>query len=202
MSDRKPGCWMFISAAFLIFCGLLAIGVGITVFVLDLAKMAKGMQRVVVPGSGKLKLDAPGSYTVFHEYRSKIEGRAHTSQAGLANLDCTVTDPNGEDVPLAPVNGSMTYNVGSRSGRAVWVFYADQPGTYTLNGARPGGATKPKAVLAVVGGFGKAIGRAVLWIFAGLGIGVVAIITGIVILIMALVLRSRRPTPAPATHGG
>jgi len=36
--------------------------------------------RVVVPGSAVLTLDKPGSYTIYHEKKSTVDGRYYASE--------------------------------------------------------------------------------------------------------------------------
>src|SRR5262249_43393791 len=47
------------------------------------------MIRVVVPGDAELKLEEPGTYTIFHEYHSLVDGRIYTVE-GVSGLTIDV----------------------------------------------------------------------------------------------------------------
>lgn len=55
--------------------------------------------QVVVPGEMELTLDS-GSYTIFHERQSTVDGRIFSAD-GIAGLGVTLTSAAGEPVALA-----------------------------------------------------------------------------------------------------
>src|SRR5882672_5565653 len=122
--------------------------------------------RVVIPGNTVLVLDKPGSYTIYHEKKSTVDGRYYASDAvdGLAlALTSEATDA---PVKLAVLSTEKSYTVGNRSGTSIYAFTIDRPGRYRLAATLAGGRSDPKAVLAVDHGMFGAIAIA----FAGLGV--------------------------------
>src|SRR4026209_1626844 len=62
----------------------------------------QGAIRIVMPGSAVLGLDTPGSYTIFHERRSVVDGRYYASDS-VDGLKVTLADPRGPPGgPAAP----------------------------------------------------------------------------------------------------
>ncbi len=148
------------------------------------------LTRMVAPGEKKMTLQR-GSYTVYHEYRSVVDGRYYESN-DISGLRVAVRTPAGELVALrGAVN--TTYNISGHSGVSLLDFDIDVPGTYTLAAAygdRPG----PEAVLAVGQGF---VGRIFALILGTLAIAVASAGTGIAIASITYVKRRRAAEGKP-----
>jgi uncharacterized RDD family membrane protein YckC len=63
-----------------------------------LAAIDDGVTRMVVPGETMMTLQ-PGTYTVFHEYSSLVDGRYYEAH-DIAGLCVTVADPAGTPIAL------------------------------------------------------------------------------------------------------
>jgi hypothetical protein len=168
---------------------ILIAGIGFFVMFLftGIVGLAGRTTRVVVPGEKELVLSEPGKYTVFHEYKSVIDGKVYASSPQLADLDITLRDQASEEkVKLSPTAVSSTYNIGGRSGYGVFDFRIDRPGTYLLSANyledRPG----PETVLAVSHGF---VTDLVKLIFASIGILFGTLAVSILIIVITLVKR-------------
>jgi len=133
----------------------------------------QGAMRLVMPGSAVLALDTPGSYTIFHERRSVVDGRYYASDS-VDGLKVTLADPRGAPVALAEPTMSTSYQMGNREGRAMLAFEVAEPGRYRLTASLASGGAEPKVVLAVsqglVGGIFQLVFRTLGIAFAGLGI--------------------------------
>jgi hypothetical protein len=157
----------FVAAGFLVFSGISAV--------------EGRLMQVVMPGSATLTLSQPGTYTIYHETRSVVDGQLYASNS-VGGLRVSLRAPDGSAVPLAPSSGGATYKFGSREGRSVFSFTVATPGEYRITGALPDGRTEPKVVLAVesglMGGMFQMIGGALGLVFGGLAIaGVIVVIT-------------------------
>jgi hypothetical protein len=118
--------------------------------------------RFVVPGSVELALDEPGTYTIFHEADSVVDGRLYSVQS-IGGLQLTVTAAgDGKTVPITDPTISSSYTIGSHSGKSVWGFNITQPGRYRLTAAYPGGQSEPQTVLTIWRGFVGGLVRMIL----------------------------------------
>lgn len=152
------------------------------------------MIRFVVPGNVDLTLDAPGTYTIFHESESVVDGKLYTAP-NIAGLRVTVTGDGGTSVPVATGNFSAHYSVGGHSGNAVLVFTIAAPGHYRLNAAYPSGQTEPKTVLALRRGFVSGLLR---MIFGALGSAFVGFVAALALGLTTYFRRRRLLPPQPS----
>jgi hypothetical protein len=105
--------------------------------------------RVVVPGSGELTLDAPGTYTIFHEREGAIDGHLYKVES-LAGLTVTVTEEaSAAAIQVKSPGMNMTYSFGGHEGVSILAFDIVRPGRYRLAGAYDDGRTSPRTVLAI-----------------------------------------------------
>lgn len=172
---RSP-LW-FVLAGVIAVAGFVAAGFHI---VSGLGAIEGRLTQVVVPGSAVLNLKEPGTYTIYYEHQSVVDGRVHTG-SGMAGLRLSMRGPGG-DVQLVPNSGGATYTFGSRQGRSIYSFTATTPGEYRITGVLPDGRGEPKVVLAVesglIGGMARMIGGGIGMAFGGLAIaGILVIVT-------------------------
>jgi hypothetical protein len=122
--------------------------------------------RIVVPGAAVLTLDQPGTYTVFHESESVVDGRVYVAQ-DIAGLRVTVTaEADGKPIHVVTPSGRTTYNFGGHSGVSMLSFDIALPGRYRVSADYAGKGGEPQTVLAI----GRVpIGRIVRTIFAIIG---------------------------------
>lgn len=136
--------------------------------------------RVVVPGEAALPL-VPGSYTIFHEYRSEVDGKVYYANS-LSGLRVALRAPDGRRIALASPSGTSRYTIAGRAGVSVFTFAAPAQGIYSLTAAYEDGARQPQTVLAVGTGFLTEIfvtvAISLALIFGGIG-GAVAIIVAV-----------------------
>jgi hypothetical protein len=133
-------------------------------------ELENALTRIVVPGAGELTLDQPGTYTVFHESESVVDGRVYVAQ-DIAGLRVTVTaEADGKPIPVVTPSGRTTYNFGGHSGVSMLSFDIASPGRYRVSADYAGKSDEPQTVLAI----GRvSIGRIVRTIFAIIGAALV-----------------------------
>jgi hypothetical protein len=155
-----------------------------------LGAVEAGMIRIVVPGSASVTLDKPGTYTIFHERKSAVDGQYYASDTVAGLRVQLVAEAGGAPVNIVVPTSSTTYSMGSRQGASIFAFTVDQLGRYRLITTMTGG----QAVLAIgQGTFGAIfalVGGTIAIAFAGLALA------GIIV---ALVIWQRSKTPKPAT---
>jgi hypothetical protein len=172
---RSP-LW-FVLAGVVAVAGFVAAGFHV---VSGLGAIESRLMQVVMPGSVALNLSEPGTYTIYYERKSVVDGRVHVG-TGMSGLRLSMRGPGG-DVRLVPNSGGATYTFGGREGRSIYSFTATIPGEYRITGTLPDGRGEPKVVLAVetglIGGMALMIGGALAMAFGGLAIaGILVIVT-------------------------
>ena len=146
---------------------------GAAIFLLArLPSLDEGLVRMVAPGEMAIDLQ-PGTYTIFHEYRSVVDGRLVLSD-DVSGLRVAVSAAAGEPIALTGA-AEARYSINGHAGVSVAAFDVDTPGRYTLAAAYRG-RQGPEAVLAVGEGvigkiFGLVLGTIAI-AFAGIGGGI------------------------------
>lgn len=138
--------------------------------------------RVVVPGSTVLVLDKPGTYTIYHEERSVVDGRYYASES-IEGLRVGLTaEASGAAVKLTEPSTNSSYSIGNRKGTSMFAFTIDKPGGYRLTAGLANGRTEPKAVLAIAQGVMAALFSLIFGTlaiaFGGIGVaGAIVVVT-------------------------
>jgi len=166
-----PSRWWYAVAVAVLVLGLA--GMGWTLWS-GLSGIGDLIVRFVVPGSGEVTLSEAGTYTIFHESESVIDGRVYTAPA-VSGLSVTVTEEaSGTAVPVRTPGMHSTYTFGGHSGTSIFAFDAPRPGIYRIAGAYDGGRSEPKTVLAVDRGFFCRLWRTLFFGIASVLVGAVA----------------------------
>jgi hypothetical protein len=162
----------------------------------QLNALSDKLVHLVVPGQIDLHLDKAGTYSIFHERQSVVDGQLFSSH-DIAGLRVSVRSESGASVPLEQPSTSANYSIHSRSGVAIFEFEVRESGTYRLSADYDGGRALPRAVLAVGLGF---VGE----LFATI-LGAIAIIfTGLIgaaVLAVVVYVKRRRARWASAAAG-
>jgi hypothetical protein len=137
-----------------------------------------GMIRVVVPGSATLDLAKPGTYTIFYERQSVVDGQYYPSDSVAGLRVGLIAEATSAPVRVEPAT-STSYSMGSRQGSSIFAFTADRPGRYRLITSLSNG----QAVLAIgqgmVGTIFAMVGMTIAIAFGGLAIA--GVIVGLTI---------------------
>lgn len=120
------GWWYVVAAAFGIGGVVLAIVLGVG-FAEDYADRIDDFERVQVPGSETVVLDA-GDYTIYQEFFG-----ADDSVRFPPDVTVNVTGPDGEAVDIDDYNGSFSYAGSGREGIALSTFEAEERGEYSVS---------------------------------------------------------------------
>jgi len=102
------------------------------------SEFGEGAIRFEVPGTSQFVLSKKGSYCLYHENFSVVNGKVRQQKQDKNGFSCVLTDPNGTDVPLKQVESPLVYasvaNVGRNvyNGYAIFSFEISTPGTYSL----------------------------------------------------------------------
>ncbi len=177
-----PGRIRYVVALAIFLAGMAGMG---AFLVSRLSAMQDQLTRFVVPGTHALTLEA-GSYTIFHEMQSVVDGKVFASP-GLGGLAVTVTGPGGDAVPLSDA-GSGRYTFGGHTGVSLFDFTAPVAGAYTVDARYGDGNAGPETVLAVGAGFMASLLGTV---FGALAIAFSGSIIAAILVVMTLVKRRR-----------
>lgn len=166
-------------------------GMGAMALFLNARLTALGNQliQIVVPGATDLRLAAPGTYTIFVEQNSVVDGRLYVG-GNVSDLRITVRAGDAA-IPLTRVTGSSRYSFGGRSGLAVLEFAVAEPGIYRLSARYADDRTEPQVVLAIGRGF---TGWLFTTIFAALAISFGGAAIALAIAIPVFLKRRRAAT--------
>jgi len=164
---------------------VLGLGGAALYFFSHLAVIDDGVTRMVAPGETTMALQ-PGTYTVFHEYSSVVDGRSYQAN-DIAGLRVTVASRGGMPLVLRST-ADTNYGLAGRKGRSVWAFDIGTAGDYRLSASYEA-ASGPQTVLAVAQGF---IGRVFVLILGTGAIACLAIGAGLGIASIAYIKRHRQ----------
>lgn len=176
MPIKPPSRWWYLLSVAAFLCGFVAMAAFMWP---RLMSMGDELVQVVVPGEAELVLEKSGTYTIFHESKSVVDGQAFVSET-VAGLRVVVRSVSGGDpVKLTSSTTSSSYNIGGRSGSSLFTFVVQTPGRYRMAATYDDGRSGPKAVLAVGHGFlgalFKTIFGALVFAFSGvIAAGVIA----------------------------
>lgn len=162
--------------------------------VASLGDLGGRMMRLVVPGQAEFRLNEAGTYTIFHEYHSVVDGRAYALDA-LSGLQIIVRH-RGSAIELARPTVSSRYSVGSFAGRSLFQFEVNEPGVYLVRAVYGDGRKEPQTVLAIDRNFVGSLVRTILQAF-GIGLGSTALAIAIFGVVLVKRRRALRALTAP-----
>lgn len=190
---RSKWPWIIVVVLLLASFGLAAVGLARAApAVRDLAKnggegLAKRLpEPLLFPGTHTVNIDEPGSWKLFHESESLIDGRPVDSPPG-ADLEVSLRSrTTGEELVLKPTRITETYNLPHRNATAIGQFEVKQTGEYELTAKRKD-APEAEFVLAVgkdvlMKAFGGAVRIVAIFALAGLCF-LASVVLGIVLLV-------------------
>jgi hypothetical protein len=145
-SDVQPGIRYYGVAVLIIVIGFAAFAASIYSGITD---AESGLMLMAAPGSADLFLPEIGEYIIFYENDSYLNGTFYHTGEQISGLGVQVKEKaTGLDLATYPAKSSLTYSLGSRSGRSVMAFTAPRAGIYQLNASYSGRAGQ-NVVLAV-----------------------------------------------------
>jgi len=132
-----------------------------------LKEIDRQIKPVHVPGSVSIRLEKPGTYTIFHEEQTPLRGESSVPGLGLQLIE----ESSGEAIALTTASTRSSYEIAGRFGASMLSFTITHPGIYRLTSTLAYGRT---ATLAIAQGAIRSIFRVVFGTlgiaFAGFGI--------------------------------
>jgi len=188
-----PGRRWYVLAAAIFIAGAAVAGM---LLYTRLQSLASELPQFVVPGSVEIDLAEAGTYTIFHERVSVVDGRYYTAD-DVSDLAVTLeSQATGAGIALAAPALTTSYEFGGRSGVSILSFEIGKPGRYRLAAAYGGGQQGPAVVLTVGHGFMRELTMMILSVM-GIGFGTAGIAIAIAI---ATLLKRRKARRAAAAR--
>jgi hypothetical protein len=186
-ASRPPGPGWYAVAVVIAIAGWIGMGVLIHA---ALGSIGERMFRLVVPGQAEFRLQQTGTYTIFHEHYSTVDGRVY--EAGTLSGLQIIVRFRGSAIELRRPSGRTRYSVGSYSGRSLYQFDVSEPGFYQVGAVYGDGRKAPQTVLAIDHGFVAALVGTILKAFAAGfgGMALAGVIAAVVIVKRRRALRS------------
>ena len=196
---KPSGIWYLIGSL------LIAVGVAgfITLLVVGLQRTSKAVvnfARFVVPKEGteaKIRVDQPGTYTLYYEFQSKIDGVTYKAAQDVpADLKIVAKTEVGDELPVTPAPNEVNFSFSGTAGHSVSSVRIPAPGTFVVR-VTGGNATAPYVVSMGKGVLGRLAGD----VLGGLAIGAIGGLGGLATLIVTGVRRrnNRRAQLAAAS---
>ena len=194
MSGKSTGTKVF----FFILAGVVILG-GFVAFGYMLYSGIRGLTheltRIQAPSDQTVDLRRSGTYTVFLETQTVIDGTIVRTPGLVNGLFIRVEPPDGATIPVEASRSNSTYNFGGRSGVSLAEFTIEEPGKYRIV---TGFVKKPPShpvVLTLIQGFMRRLFGVILNSSAVL----MASIFAAVIIVVLTVVRGRddRKKPSP-----
>lgn len=185
MSNPKirPNRWYYALPILIFIFGM------IIFFVISLSSIIDKNTRVVIPGKSDIVLKDTGTYTIYNEYRSVIDGKIYYTPQDISGLQCRlISKGTGESINIYPPRGYSKYTFGSYEGVSVFSFNIEQPGVYELSGEYPAGKGGSEMVLSVSHGSG---GEFIVTLFIAMFEMFASFIVSVVLFIIILMKRQK-----------
>lgn len=126
MPKVRPGRIWYLLGLALIIGGVVWLVVGLS----SIISSVNNLQRVPAPGQGIVSLTHSGSYTVYYEGPG-----SQNNNIPHLNVHVAPGSSGAAVSGLSPYSGSLTYNIGSHSGRAVLTLHVTHPGKFRVASA-------------------------------------------------------------------
>jgi hypothetical protein len=190
----KPTRAWYLLAALLIVAAGGAFATAVTAANREIARRIPQMHRMIAPGEASFEFEEAGSYLVYYEWRSEVDGERFETEAEPPDMTLEVTGPDGEAVELDRVEQYGTYTRQPYMGTGVWRIPVEQPGTYTLVADYLEDAKGERIVLAI-GRFDiEAVMTRTLGIGGAAGLAAMLLVGGLVVAVLTFTARLRAET--------
>lgn len=180
-----PGRIWYAFALVVLIAGSIAAGVYVY---MRMSGVARELAQIIVPGEADLTFSQPGTYTIYFEPESVVNGQVYRTAGDIAGLVIRLHSADGDPINLVTPSFSSNYSIAGRSGEAVLTGTIDEPGQYHLTAAYVDARNEPQAVLAIGLGVPTKIITAIV---VTLGIAICSFLVAVLIVIVTFVRRRR-----------
>ena len=180
-----PGRIWYAIAVLVLIAGSIVAGVYVY---MRLSGVARELAQVIVPGEADLTFSQAGTYTIYFEPQSVVDGKVYRTEGDIAGLVVRLSSADGEPINLVAPSLHSNYSIAGREGEAVLTGTIDEPGPYHLTAAYADARNQPQAVLAI----GLAVPTKIITaIFVALGIAICSVFLAVFMIVVTFVRRRR-----------
>ena len=122
-SGGPSRAWYWVGGAVAV-VGIVATVVWVVAGVRAFTRQVDGFQRIDVGDEAPVTFDEPGGYTIYYE--------GPGADVADPDVDVTIRGPGISGGSLDEYDGTLTYTVGGREGRAVLTVEIEEPGTFLV----------------------------------------------------------------------
>ena len=139
---KRPSRWQYFTGiAIIVITSAIAIGL----LVSNVLSLLTPDMRITVPGTHQLALNNAGYYLLFCEEQDSSSGSCDS----ILDMNIDLYDSASNPVELSYPSSDINYTINDKSYSAVFDFWIDEPGTYTLVAEYDEGKNGPDAVIAI-----------------------------------------------------
>jgi hypothetical protein len=186
MDDSKSSVGGYVVGALLILGGVVWFVFGLFG---DISSITDGMVPLEGPGVFDVELQERGTWTVFHEHRTVIDGKSLSSEPYPDGLEFRLESAEGQGVNVRAASSNGTYSFGSREGSSMFEFDVHTPGAYVVSVLVEGERAERPVVMTMSRDFMGGIWAAILGGFARMGGG---FLVGILVIVWTALANDRR----------
>ncbi len=150
-----------------------------------------GIQQLLVPNQDTISFEEEGTYTIYYEYNSVVDGVYYSTEDSAINeLGISVSSVNtNEQMSVEQSTGTSTYSLNSREGVSIMKVTITAPGEYKVLIESPTVTEDNPIVLAFSNG-NMATGI-IIAVFGTMAISGFSLITSVVFLILGIKRRRK-----------
>jgi hypothetical protein len=146
-SQNSPNKWFYVLGIIIILAGTIS---SAFLLISEFGKITGESKQIIVPGSSDLMLPTIGTYTVFYENQSVVDGKIYVTGEDISGLEIKVINKTtGSKIETYLPSGSTSYSIGGRTGKSILAFNINQSGIYQLSANYSKGRSGPEIVLAI-----------------------------------------------------
>jgi hypothetical protein len=203
MMDKRairPSGWFYMIGIALVLAGFCVFGYSLFNGIFHIAD---NLTRMAAPGEKDLTLKGNLKYAIFAEEQSSAATGIYSMRSIGAGLTCHIREEaSGREIETQRPIAAATYNVGSRVGRALFVFDTEDAGVYHLSCGYAEGSQRAGVTVAVGSGVEEEMGKAVLTGLAAMfGGGILGAIVLVTVYLMREKAKRRLALHAPLPLG-
>ncbi|HEX3721218.1 MAG TPA: hypothetical protein VHV31_00410 [Nitrolancea sp.] len=190
----SPGRWLYVTALLIFFVGVLVAAVLVVSSVVHFRSVKHSFIHIVAPGTTTVHLGDTGSYTIYYEYASDVEGQSVPADQTPPNMIVTITSvATGDTVDVVSAD-SGTYSLDSSSGIAIMNFNIEKTGDYKITSQYSDGSTGGDVEFAIAHGIARNIVWGIGSILGSIGVFCSATFFAFLLTVIVFILRQRKPT--------
>ena len=122
---------------------LTCVGIGLWLIITGPTRANAGVERMIAPGAQEIVLETSGRYTVYYEYRSRLDGQTYRTSSVMPPVVITVRDLTTDALFRVQEPTADTYDYTSYAGIPMFAFEIDAPSRISMTVMSRSGRATP-----------------------------------------------------------